>query len=270
MKLASILVLTVCTASSALAATNVTWVASYGTNNATCSRALPCDTFGNALAATSADGVIKVVDAGEYGPVGIAQNLTIDGNGTAAEIEAGGGFGIYINNPGGQVTIRSLTIRSSSVGVEILGGDVHLENLLIVGAPQVGVDANGSSNPVHLTAKNVTVTNASTYGIHIAGASASLRDSVIRGNSYGIFVGSSPGHAAVALVERCELSYNGTGLYATDFNGAGTTVRVSDSVITANTTGIATAFGGQIITFRTNMLAGNPTDGSTPFSISLK
>jgi hypothetical protein len=40
--------------------------------------------------------------------------------------------------------------------------------------------------------------------------------------------------------------------------------------ITQNGTGISVIAGGQIITFRTNMLAGNSTGGSTPFSISLK
>jgi hypothetical protein len=72
------------------------------------------------------------------------------------------------------------------------------------------------------------------------------------------------------LVERCELSYNNRALVATDGNGGGTTVRVSDTVITGNSTGISATFGAQIISFRTNMLAGNTTDGSTPFSISLK
>jgi hypothetical protein len=52
--------------------------------------------------------------------------------------------------------------------------------------------------------------------------------------------------------------------------GAGATARVSDTVITGNGTGIYASNGGQIITLRTNMLAGNTTDGSTPFSISLK
>jgi hypothetical protein len=33
---------------------------------------------------------------------------------------------------------------------------------------------------------------------------------------------------------------------------------------------ISATDGGQIISFRTNMLAGNTTDGATPFSISLK
>jgi hypothetical protein len=278
MKLVSILILTVCTAGSALAQSDVTWVASNGTNNVNCFRTTPCATFAQALAATNANGVIKTVDAAEYGVVSITRNVTIDcnGGGGGATIAAGAAIGITINNPGGQVTIRNLTIDSSSgggtsVGILILGGDVHLENVLIVGTPNDGVFANGSSaNPIHLTTKNVTVLNAGSVGIFLLGASGSLRDSVIRGGNTGLAVESATGQAAVALVERCELSYNVLGLFADNTHGAGGTVRVSDTVITGNTTGISASNGAQIISFRTNMLAGNTTDGTTLFSVSLK
>jgi hypothetical protein len=272
MKLVSILILTVCTAGSALAQSDVTWVASTGTNNVNCFRTTPCATFAQALAATNANGVIKTVDAADFGVVTITKNVTIDGIGPGATIGAGTGAGILIDNPGGQVTIRNLTINVSAggYGVYVSSGDVHLENVLIVGAPAIGVFAGGGSNPVHLTTKNVTVTNAA-YGIYIEGAAGSLRDSVIRGASNtGIYVVSIAGHGANALVERCDLSYNVTGLVADNTGGPGATVRVSDTVITGNGTGISASSGGQIISFRTNMLAGNTTDGATPFSISLK
>jgi hypothetical protein len=181
--------------------------------------------------------------------------------------------GIYINNPGGQVTIRDLTIHAANgYGIWIIGGDVHLENVLIVGNPNYGIYADGSGgNAVHVTTKNVTVTNAGNGGILLYGASGSIRDSVVRGGNYGIYVESAPGQAAVALVERCEISYNTlTGLTANNAGGPGAAVRVSDTVITGNATGISTVAGGQIITLRTNILTGNTTDGSTPFSISLK
>jgi hypothetical protein len=276
MKLVSILILTLCTAVSALALSDVTWVASNGANNGICTRTAPCATFAQALAATNANGVIKIVDAAEYGVVTIAKNVSIDGYGAGATIDAGTGIGtvgIDINNPGGQLTIRNLTIdvqQFGSIGIRITGGDVHLENVLIVGAPNYGVLANGSANPVHLTTKNVTVTNAVTAGINISGASVSLRDSVFRGGDIGIAVGSATGQAAVVLVERCEISDNFYGLTADNTAGAGATVRVSDTVITGNGTGIDAVSGGQIISFRTNMLAGNTTDGVTPFSVSLK
>jgi hypothetical protein len=218
MKLASILVLTLFSAGSALAAlSNVTWVSSTGTNNLNCSRTMPCATFAQALAATSPDGVINAIDAAEYGIVTITKNVTIDGRGAGAKIDAAPPYGITINNPGGQVTIRDLTIHvpNTAIGIDITGGDLHLENVAIVGAPFYGVFADGTTNPVHLTTKNLTVTNAGLDAIVISGASGSLRDSVMRGSGgAGIDVQSLAGHAAVALVERCELSYNATGIYA--------------------------------------------------------
>jgi hypothetical protein len=227
MKLVSILTLTLCAAGSALAQSDVTWVASNGASG-TCSRTTPCATFAQAYAVTNANGVIKTVDAADFGIVTIMKNVTIDANASGA-------------------------------------------NVLIVGAPAYGVFANGSINPVHVTTKNVTVTNASIAGIFISGASGSIRDSVFRGGNTGVYVQSAfGGYAAVALVERCELSYNTTGLGVDNTAGAVATVRVSDTVITGNAIGISPSNGGQIISFRTNMLAGNTTDGVTPFSISLK
>src|ERR1700692_1286174 len=111
MKLVSILILTVCTAGLALAQSDVTWVASTGTNNVNCFRTTPCATFAQALAATNANGVIKTVDAADFGVVSIAKNVSIDANGSGATIAAGSGTGITITNPGGQVTIRNLTIN---------------------------------------------------------------------------------------------------------------------------------------------------------------
>ena len=118
MKLVSILILTLCTAGSALAQSDVTWVSSTGTSNPNCFRTTPCATFAQALAATNANGVIKSVDAAEFGVVTITKNISIDcnGGGGGAIIDAGSGQGITINNPGGQVTIRNLTINSSSGG----------------------------------------------------------------------------------------------------------------------------------------------------------
>jgi hypothetical protein len=65
------------------------------------------------------------------------------------------------------------------------------------------------------------------------------------------------------------MNSNGTGLVVTNA-GFAATARISDCVITGNTTGVQANGGAQIITFRNNTWAGNSTDGPTPFSISLK
>jgi hypothetical protein len=52
--------------------------------------------------------------------------------------------------------------------------------------------------------------------------------------------------------------------------GGQATARISDCVITGNNTAISAESGGQIISFGTNMLAGNVTDGAITGSIPLK
>ena len=258
----------------ALAQNPISWVSSTGSGNA-CTRTAPCANFQTAVNVTNAGGIVKAVDAADYNIVNIGKAITIDGNGVGAEIEVGAAFSAGISVSAGPVTISDLKIHTAANGYGITMGnaDVHVENVTITGAPLYGVSANGTAFPVHLTAKNLTITGASSAGIYIINASADIRDSVVRGTAGpGIYVRSlSSSPPAVALIERTALSFNTTGLVADNLpGGGGATVRISDSVITGNSTGISAVNGGQIITFRTNMLAGNSTDGSTPFSISLK
>jgi hypothetical protein len=106
-------------------------------------------------------------------------------------------------------------------------------------------------------------------GILVQNATANISDSEIRYSTFGIVV-YGPGAATQALIERSKIIANTTGLLVHNNGGAATTARLSDSAITLNTTGVSTDGRGQIITFRNNTWAGNGTDGSTPFSISLK
>ncbi len=61
----------------------------------------------------------------------------------------------------------------------------------------------------------------------------------------------------------------GTVLQSGTINSPGT-LRISDMVITGNGTGLLPNNGGQIISFRTNMIAGNGTDGAPSLGTSLK
>jgi hypothetical protein len=269
MKLAVVLVGAFLAATSAVA--QISWVASNGSDGNPCTRAQPCLTFQHAHDVTAAGGVVKAVDAADYGIIFITKAITIDGNGVGASIEANGFYGIHVTTTGGPTIIRDLTIHELGCGRSGIRSfaDVHIENVLIV-ATCVGVDADGTNGTYLLTAKNLTVMTAVT-GVYIHGTSANIRDSVMRGGQYGIQVFSIGAHATTALIERTELSGNSTaGLNVDNGFGGGAIARISDSVITGNALGISTTNGGQIITFRTNMLAGNTTDGSTPFSISLK
>jgi hypothetical protein len=265
MNYTSIFALTLLATAPAVALNNISWVASTGDDTNPCIRTAPCKTFQTALNNTNPGGIIKAIDATDYGTVIVSKAITIDGNAVGAAIEAGNAVGIYIY--AGPVTIRDLTIHlvPNGIGIET-SADTHIENVLIAGGPIYGVYTTGG----RLTAKNLTVTGVvGTTDVFILGASASIRDSVFRGGQ-GVYVLSNAGSAAVALIERSEMSFNSNGLVADNTGGGGATVRISDCVITGNTNGVFTVNGGQIISFRTNMLAGNTTDGAIPFSVSLK
>jgi hypothetical protein len=265
MKPVSIFAVTLLAALPALAQNNTSWISSTGNDVNLCTRTSPCATFQHAHDMTNAGGVVNALDSAVYGGAfTISKAITIDGNGVGTVIETSTNISIYA----GPVSIRNLTIHvvGNSTAINNLA-DLHFENVMITGVLQYGVLSSTGS----LTAKNLTVIGASVAGVLIAGGSASIRESVVRSSGTGILVQSTPTYPpAVAVIERTELSFNTTGLHVDNNSGPGATVRISDSVITGNTTGISAINGDQIITFRTNMLAGNTTDGSTPFSISLK
>ena len=98
-----------------------TWVSSLGSDANPCSRALPCLTFGGAIAKTNAGGTIGVIDPGEYGPVDITKSITIDGAGTFASIMTPS---VHLPamritaGPNDRVVIRNLSFNGLHVGVD--------------------------------------------------------------------------------------------------------------------------------------------------------
>src|SRR5512138_668523 len=60
-----------------LCAAQRTFVSTSGVNNPACSLAAPCRDFAAAIAATSVNGEVIVLDSGGYGPVTITQSASI-------------------------------------------------------------------------------------------------------------------------------------------------------------------------------------------------
>jgi hypothetical protein len=161
-------------------------------------------------------------------------------------------------------------IGSNIWGVAINDIPANLRNVHIEGGALGVTMAHLTSTPVvHLD--RVTATNASQAGLHAHDSTVSVRDCVFHGssNGYGIWVtnGVSPTNV---MVERTEMSSNNIGLMVAPSSALGATVRLSNSVITANTTGVAQQGSGSLISFRNNMIAGNNTDGNPSLSISMK
>src|SRR5712691_7310171 len=97
MKPTAIFALTLVAAVPAVALNNLTWVSQRsGIDNGTCGAITsPCKTFQTAHDNTNNNGIVKALDAGEYGFVSINKPIVIDGNGVGVEIEA-----TSVNNTG--------------------------------------------------------------------------------------------------------------------------------------------------------------------------
>ena len=286
----------------------VSWVASTGNDGNTCGRTSPCRTFAGAYQKTNAGGAIQAIDAADYGPVGISKAITIDGTGTAAVIAAPALInGVSISNlgPSDQVTLRHIVIYSGSsqngstvYGVSFVNAStalVNLDDVAIVvpttgAGTLVGVGFVSNGNGVNsqfsqLNLRNVRITGgtigvsagvgttsidrvavtAAATGLLAADCSVAVRDSSFRDALFGVSVSASTTNTTM-LIERSEVSFNSTGLLV-NTSGPSATVRLSDNVITGNTTGISQP-GGTVISFRTNMIAGNSSDGTPPLTTS--
>jgi hypothetical protein len=269
MKSASILTLTLIAALPAVALNLMSWVSHSGSDANSCTLASPCLTFQGAYSKTNSGGIIKALDAGEYGPITISKPIIVDGNAVGASIEVTSGNGVVVNGTLGRVEIRSLAIHGapgcncSGINVQANNTSVSIEDVSVTGVPNYGVFVYLGTAMI----RGVSVTGTQ-YGIYVQDATAIISNSVVR-NSTNATVVLGDIAVARALIRRIRMLSNTTGL-AVNNGGSTTTAWISDCVISGNTTGTTTIGGGQIITLRNNTWLGNSTDGSTPFSISLK
>src|ERR1700747_1510340 len=119
-------------ASTASATLSRTAVSVHGLDTNPCSVASPCRSFAAALSQTTSGGEVVAVDSAGYGPMSIAQPVTVEAApGAYAGISVPDGVdGVYINATG-SVTVRGLTITggaSPNYGFEINGAAVlHIQ-----------------------------------------------------------------------------------------------------------------------------------------------
>jgi hypothetical protein len=271
MKYVKICTLALLAAVPALAQNDMSWVSHSGSDSYPCSLALPCADFQTAYSKTNNNGIVKALDAGQYGTVYISKPITIDGNGVGASIQVTGSGvdGVHVYSGSGQVQIRSLAIHMSCTscqGIYSQNNTLIVQNVMIDGTPVLGVQLDGGGTA---TIQNVTVTGAGTSGIYVTDAAATISDSVLRNSNTGIYI---QGYTVVprVLIERSKMVTNILGLGVFNFGTAAPIAWISDCVITGNTTGTETYAGGQIITLRNNTWTDNTTDGSTLFSTSLR
>ena len=270
-----------------------TWVSGVGDDVNPCSRTAPCKTFAGAISKTAAGGEIDALDPGGFGAVTLNKSITLDGISGLSGILVSGTNAIVVNASASDVVIiRNLDINgigSGLSGIVILaGGDVHIEHCKIYGFTGRGIVDQRTSG--HLLVTDTVVSNNAQTGIlALAGSASSLNVSLDRvqlhsngnaglaitngtraivthssasSNTHGFY---ADGGSVLDLEESSAFGNVGTGLNAQ----TGATIRIFNTTISANDTGLSTA-AGSILSYGLNRIAGNTTGNGPPGTIAVQ
>lgn len=270
-----------------------TWVSGVGDDANPCSRTAPCKTFAGAISKTATGGEISVLDPGGFGAVTITKGITLNGTGTLAGILSAGTTAIIVNvstpAPNDTVIIRDISINGAGTGLfgirYLAGKTVMVDHCWIYdigGAGGRGIDVNKTADGNLKVINGTVIENVTEDAIHLtttAGIVVAVIDntsimncgqdcieavsnvrgeltrsnvSVAGANGVSLSGSNSQFNLDDDLIAHC----NTTGLKS----AAGDSIRVSDSIIANNNTGL-NGNGGAIDSFQGNSLIGNPVPG---------
>lgn len=251
-----------------------------GNNGNDCSNpATPCFSFVGALAQVAEGGEVIIEATGGYGPLNITKSISIN---TAAGVVGFSAYTVTVNVPNGVVVLRGLTIDggfATANGIDVSAvSALHVENctILLFNGNGINFASNG-----HLFVKDTIVRNNSTYGVYVAPATLTAQASIdhcrVENNEFGVYSASSAsttvnesvlsgqtlaGAGAIGTgelnLESCLVANNGFGI----ISNAGTTVRVSNTTVTDNETGLD-AIGGNLLSRSNNTVEGNGITNGT-------
>jgi hypothetical protein len=278
-----------------------TWVSGVGDDVNPCSRTAPCKTFAGAISKTAAGGEINCLDPGGFGAVTIIKSMTISCPYTEGGALAGGN-GITVNLPASTdvVFLRGLDIfgvNPPSNGVRFINqGTLHIEDSTIRrfnAANSVGVSV-APTGPAKLFITRTTIAEngngATGGGIDIKpgvggsvqavltkvrsdnNANNGLRgdstngavtivvdDSSFSGNANGVVAAAGPSSLNIMLNESVIAINSGIGILAA---GGTARVRVANTTISGNGTGLSFGGGALVNTYGNNRLDANGVDGA--------
>jgi len=255
-----------------------TFVASTGDDANPCSLAQPCRSFAAAMTLTNSGGEIIVVDSAGYGPVAIAQSVSIiAAPGVYAGISVFTGNGVTITGIGSRVRLSGLTIngQGGDIGVHFQQGsklamdhctmsDLTLYGLYVQAANSTWIvtDTTVNGNGIYGiiaeagagTLDRVRVENNFNVGVLLNTTSNVLartliRNSVVSGNAgHGISVFSGSGRTIVVTVENSSSFLNaGSGFAGTTSGGTAVlTLRYVDATANTGSGALATGVGATI------------------------
>lgn len=248
-----------------------TWVSGVGDDANPCSRTAPCKTFAGAISKTAPGGEIDALDPAGYGAVTITKSITINGTPFQAGVVVSGTNGVIINAATTDtVVLRGLDfvgLRTGLSAISVLAAkEVVLQNVRVADFTVAGVSVTASS-AVNLVIDDVTISRcegATAAGVSLKPATGGIVKAMLNrvrvGNcATGIVVAPAAGVIADALVDQGDVAFATNGIQA---DGSTATVRLSNSNVFANTTGLSAINSGSIISYNNNRLRGNTTDGA--------
>ena len=271
-----------------------TWVSGVGDDANPCSRTAPCKTFAGAISKTAARGKINVLDPGGFGAVTITKSITIEADGAPAGILVSGTNAVIINAAAtDMVTLRNIKIEGIGTGLNgvriLAAGTVLLDGCVIedFADNNVIVESSGATKVVIRNSvlrrsgnsaveglvratpstggtADVTIDSSTLFasgnGVVLGGnVHLRVRDSSITGGiNDGLVLLNVTGTRSVFLDNTMISDFDGSGIAS---YGVGSTVRVTGSTVSGNSSGLDSADGGRIITFGDNRLRDNDADG---------
>ncbi len=252
-----------------------TFVASNGNDANSCSLVAPCRSFTRALTQTSPKGEIVVLDSAGYGPVTIAQSVSILAPaGIYAGISVSTGDGVTINaGVADRVVLRGLTIngQGGSTGIKFIQGAlVRIENCVISSMASNGVEHTAAGG--ELIVLDTIVRDNGGTGILMSTDGNLLLDGVRVEHNAGDGVSAQAATGiAKASIRNSVMSYNGQGGMAAIRPGPGaqTSVAIETSMMTGNAGDgvfVGSVLGGYAdVSLARNTISGNHLSGVSVF-----
>jgi parallel beta helix pectate lyase-like protein len=260
--------------------------AGTGNDSNPCTRQQPCRNFASAIAATAVGGEVIVLDSGGYGTVLITGSISLTSPpGVYAGITAFSGSAISVAiSDSEEVTLRGLTLQGlgGNFGISYSSGGylavescaasnfaapgIYLSHAADGGRMLVansvvrngldGINIRTSSGQVHVVIDHVRVENnnyISGFGFYLQdGARVLMTDSTSAHHHRQIYVIAG----AVVDIQRCQFfGDRGTSVGLTTTTGG--TIRILNSVISNNGTGVSQGASSPIYSGGNNFLESN-------------
>ena len=259
-----------------------TFISGVGNDADPCSRTAPCRTFAGAIVKTFINGEINCLDPGGYGTVNITKSITIDCKHTLGSDLSSGTTGIIVNipvsvnDPTRSVRLRGILINGTGASGAV-GTRTGIDGIRILQANSVFVEDSrdcrflatghrgGGNRNVNLVLDDVMIRNTNVAGVTLATTAGQVVASFNNVRIDGTPLGLSAANRVRASIRNVMLGHNADrdsdqwgGQHPQCRRHDGLirdhrcprqrrlTVRISNSVITQNSTGL-NANGGSIM-----------------------